>query len=218
MGSLVVAGAVAAVALWQANTPQPQGSHSTTSSGVNLRPQASSSAIKVLSVSELTQNGNHPTDNLGELGNLIDGNPTTFWEGDVYDSPNFGGSGGFGLAMDLGSRHSVHELVVTTSMQGWSAETFTSDTNAQVLSGWGTPTATSLSHRRERHLLARRPEGGLGAVVDDGPGPHTASSNRRAHRSLERALSSGFGLADLYQTKPVPTRSRRLRCPHGARK
>ena len=142
VGSLVVAGAVAAVALWQANTPQAQGSHSTTSSGVNLRPQASSSAIKVLSVSELTQNGNHPTDNLGELGNLIDGNPTTFWEGDVYDSPNFGGSGGFGLAMDLGSRHSVHELVVTTGMQGWSAETFTSNANAQVLSGWGTPTAT----------------------------------------------------------------------------
>ena len=171
VGSLVIAGAVAAVALWQANTPQPQGSHSTTSSGVNLRPQASSSAIKVLSVSELTQNGNHPTDNLGELGNLIDGNPTTFWEGDVYDSPNFGGSGGFGLAMDLGSRHSVHELVVTTSMQGWSAETFTSDTNAQVLSGWGTPTATrSLIDGNATFSLGDRRAGWVLLWMTD-PGP-----------------------------------------------
>jgi eukaryotic-like serine/threonine-protein kinase len=142
VAALVIAGAGAAAALWQANSPQPQRSRTTTSAGANITPQVSSSAIKILSVKELTQNGNHPTDNLGELGNLIDGNPTTFWEGDVYDSPNFGGSGGFGLAMDLGSRHSVHELVVTTTMQGWSAETFTSDTNAPVLSGWGTPTAT----------------------------------------------------------------------------
>jgi hypothetical protein len=171
VGSLVIASAVAAVALWQANTPQPQGSQSTTRSGVNLRPQVSSSAIKVLSVSELTQNGNHPTDNLGELGNLIDGNPTTFWEGDVYDSPNFGGSGGFGLAMDLGSRHSVHELVVTTSMQGWSAETFTSDSNAQVLSGWGTPTAThSLIDGNATFSLGDRRAGWVLLWMTD-PGP-----------------------------------------------
>ena len=93
-------------------------------------------------MSELTQNGNHPTDNVGQLGNLIDGNRATSWEGDVYASPNFGGSGGFGLVLKLGSRHAVHELVVTTSMQGWSAETFTSNVDAPTIGGWGTATAT----------------------------------------------------------------------------
>ena len=140
VGSLLVAGLLAAVALWRANTPASSGP-GTTSSVPSTGLSTSSSPIKVLSVHELTQNGNHPTDNVGELGNLIDGNPTTSWQGDVYDSPNFGGSGGFGLALGLGSHHIVHELVVTTSMQGWSAEAFTSNTDAPVLRGWGTATA-----------------------------------------------------------------------------
>ena len=142
VSSLLVAGLLVAVALWRVNNPPARGPQTTSSSGPNSGHPVSSPSINVLSVSELTQNGNHPTDNLAELGNLIDGNPATSWEGDVYDSPNFGGSGGFGLALDLGSRHVVHELVVTTTMQGWSAEAFTADANAPVLSGWGTATAS----------------------------------------------------------------------------
>jgi eukaryotic-like serine/threonine-protein kinase len=141
VGSLLVAGLLAAVALWRANTPTAPGPETTSSSVPPSGYPTSSSPVKVLSVRELTQNGNHPTDNVGELDNLIDGNPTTSWQGDVYDSPNFGGSGGFGLALSLGSRRVVHELVVTTAMQGWSAEAFTANTDAPALSGWGTATA-----------------------------------------------------------------------------
>lgn len=141
VGSLVVAGALASLALWRAHNPGVEASQSTSTSQLNLHPN-SYSPLTVLSVSELTQNGNHPTDNVGQLGNLIDGNRATSWEGDVYASPNFGGSGGFGLVLKLGSRHAVHELVVTTSMQGWSAETFTSNVDAPTIGGWGTATAT----------------------------------------------------------------------------
>ena len=142
MATLLVAGVAAAVGLWRAETPPAQSSQRTSNSATTTGHPDSSSPVKVLSVSELTQNGNHPTDNVSQLGSLIDGNSATAWEGDVYQSANFGGSGGFGLALDLGSRHTVHELVVSTSMQGWSAEAFTSDSNAPVLSGWGTPTAS----------------------------------------------------------------------------
>jgi eukaryotic-like serine/threonine-protein kinase len=141
LGTLLVAGLLAAVALWRNDTPEAQKPPSTPSSGTNPPHLNSYSSIKILTVSELTQNGNHPDDNLAQLGNLIDGNPATSWEGDVYDSPNFGGSGGFGLVLKLGSRHRLHDLVVTTSMQGWSAETFTSDVDAPTVSGWGTATA-----------------------------------------------------------------------------
>jgi eukaryotic-like serine/threonine-protein kinase len=139
---LLVAGVAAAVGLWRAETPTAQSSARTSNSASTTGHTDSSSPIKVVSVSELTQNGNHPTDNLGQLGNLVDGSTATAWEGDVYDSANFGGSGGFGLALDLGSRHTVHELEVTTSMQGWSAEAYVADSNAPALSGWGTPTAS----------------------------------------------------------------------------
>jgi serine/threonine protein kinase len=142
VATLLVAGVAAAVGLWRAETPPAQSSQRTSNSATTTGHPDSSSPIKVLSVSELTQNGNHPTDNVSQLGSLIDGNSATAWEGDVYQSANFGGSGGFGLALDLGSRHTVHELVVSTSMQGWSAEAFTSDSNAPLLSGWGTPTAS----------------------------------------------------------------------------
>jgi hypothetical protein len=91
-------------------------------------------------VHELTQDGNEPDDDLGQLGNLIDGNPSTSWDSDVYQGPQFGRSGGFGLALQLSAAHVLHELVVTTPMQHWTAEVFTADRDAPALSGWGTPT------------------------------------------------------------------------------
>jgi hypothetical protein len=171
VGSLLVAGLLAAVALWRANTPTAPGPDTTSSSSPSSGTSASSSPIKVLSVRELTQNGNHPTDNVGQLGNLIDGDPATAWAGDVYDSPNFGGSGGFGLALDLGSRHVVHDLVVTTTMQGWSAQAFTADTNAPVLSGWGTATAvrSPIYGSATFSLAGRRASWVLLWMTDPGP-------------------------------------------------
>ena len=141
VGGLLVAGVVAAVALWRAQPPAPRGTGQSASSQTNASLRNDNTQIRVLSVSELTQDGNVPNDNLNELHNLIDGNPSTSWESAVYNGPNFGGYGGFGLVMKLGSQHTLHDLVVTTSMQGWSAETFTSNSDASALSGWGAATA-----------------------------------------------------------------------------
>jgi hypothetical protein len=141
VGVLLIAGAAVAVALWRSQPPTSQGSGQTSSSQTNGPLSNTTGSIRVVSVTELTQDGNLPNDNLSELPNLTDGNLTTFWESALYNGPNFGGYGGFGLVMKLGSERTLHDLVVSTSMQGWSAETFASNTDASAVSGWGTPTA-----------------------------------------------------------------------------
>ncbi|HYA44839.1 MAG TPA: hypothetical protein VED59_04470, partial [Acidimicrobiales bacterium] len=78
--------------------------------------------------------------NVSELPYLFDGSPKTSWMSDVYFGPRFGGSGGFGLAIELGAPHIVHRLSVATSMQDWSADTFVANSYAGRLSGWGGPT------------------------------------------------------------------------------
>jgi serine/threonine protein kinase len=171
VGSLLAAGALAALALWRAESPSGPASGSTSSSQLNLAHPNSYSPLSVVAVSELAQNGNHANDNVGQLGNVIDGNPATSWEGDVYDSRNFGGSGGFGLVLKLGSRHALHELVVTTAMQGWSAETFTSNVDAPTLSGWGTATSTrSPIYGNATFSLADKPASWVLLWMTD-PGP-----------------------------------------------
>ena len=95
--------------------------------------------LSVVSVRELTQDGNEPNDNLGELPNVIGNNPGKYWQSDIYKSAEFGGSGGFGIVLQLNGRHVLHQLSVSTPMQGWSAEVFTSGSGSSTLSGWGRP-------------------------------------------------------------------------------
>jgi hypothetical protein len=94
----------------------------------------------VVAVHELTQGGNTPNDDLSGLDNVIGDNPAAFWYSDRYTRADFGGYGGLGLVLKLSGVHTLHELVVTTPMQGWSAETFVSGSDAPELSGWGQPT------------------------------------------------------------------------------
>lgn len=145
VGVLVVAGALAGLELWRTSSPTKHHESNQGQTSSSQRTEAlvnSSTTVKILSVTELTQRGDLPNDNLALLPNLIDGNLATSWRGAVYDGPNFGGYDGFGLVMNLGSPHILHDLVVTSSMQGWSAQTFTSDTSAPTIGGWGTATAS----------------------------------------------------------------------------
>lgn len=58
-----------------------------------------------------------------------------------YQGAEFGGSGGFGLALQLAGTHVVHDLAVTSPMQGWTAEAFVGDSFSTTLAGWGTATS-----------------------------------------------------------------------------
>ena len=132
---------------------------------------AAAGTIPVLSVSELTQNGNKPNDNVNQLHNVIDGKPGTEWRGDVYLGPHFGGSGGFGLVARLGRARTLHQLVVTTPMTDWSAKVFVSEAYAPKLSGWGKATdgGTGLNGDATFSLGGRRGGWVLFWMTDPGP-------------------------------------------------
>ena len=205
VGSLLAAGALAALALWRADSPAGPTSRSTSSSQLNLAHPNSYSPLTVVAVSELAQNGNHANDNVSQLGNVIDGNPATSWEGDVYDSPNFGGSGGFGLVLKLGSRHALHELVVTTAMQGWSAETFTSNVDAPTLSGWGTATSTrSPINGNATFSLADKPASWVLLWMTNPAPPVKPRSKSSPSVSYSGAYGSYVSVVLLWLAKPVP--------------
>jgi serine/threonine protein kinase len=98
---------------------------------------SSTSALTVVSVHELTQDGNEPNDNVRELPNVIGNTTSAYWESDIYKSAEFGGSGGFGLVLQLDGLHVLRQVTVSTPMQGWTAEVFASSSDAGALSGWG---------------------------------------------------------------------------------
>ena len=102
---------------------------------------------------------------------MIGNNPAKYWESDIYKRPEFGGSGGFGLVLQLDGPHVLHQLAVSTPMDGWSAEVFTANSAAGTLSGWG----RSLSHQASINGDAVFSLGGQKAswvlfwIIDPGP-------------------------------------------------
>jgi hypothetical protein len=94
--------------------------------------------LGILEVKEVVTGGNQPNDNLSELPNLTSANPKTYWQSLIYKYANFGGYGGFGLAVHLDGSHVLHDLVVKTPMRGWSAQVFVASHFANW-GGWGKP-------------------------------------------------------------------------------
>jgi serine/threonine-protein kinase len=136
VAGLTVAGALVHVPGTAPGTSQPGGGGG---GGGAPSDQGSFPPIAVVSVRELTQDGNVPNDNLSELPNVIGNNPSKYWASDIYKSADFGGSGGFGLVLQLDGPHVLHRLVVSTPMDGWSAEVFTAGSDSGTLGGWGQP-------------------------------------------------------------------------------
>jgi eukaryotic-like serine/threonine-protein kinase len=172
VATLLVAGGLTVAALLRTNGPPAPASSGSDRSGTTLSPQAGNyPQLSILSVHELTQNGNLPNDNLNELSNVVDGNSATSWDSSVYLSPRFGGYGGFGLVLQLSDPRVLHELVVDTTMQDWSAQTFTGDAFAQTVSGWGRPTETlsGLSGNAAFSLGNRKASWVLFWMTDPGP-------------------------------------------------
>jgi len=174
VGSLLVVGLLVAGALVSTRGPSQPGSSggaSTASKGTGAVSAGAHSALQVIGVHELTQDGNQPNDDLGQLRNLIDGNPSTSWESDVYKRPEFGGSGGFGLALRLGAAQALHELVATSPMKDWKGEVFTADRNAPDLAGWGRPVdeRSGISGNATFSLAGRTASWVLFWIIDPGP-------------------------------------------------
>ncbi len=83
----------------------------------------------------------------GENGDLagfaVDGDDSTGWSTENYNSRRFGGlKEGVGIYVDLGESHDLDELRILSPDSGWSASVHVSDTTHDSIAGWGDPVGT----------------------------------------------------------------------------
>ncbi len=75
-----------------------------------------------------------------DLGNLVDGDPSTTWSTEQYSTRNFGGlKPGVGVILQLDGPHKLKQLTVTSPSTGWSAEVVVADSAKPSRDAWGAP-------------------------------------------------------------------------------
>ncbi len=132
---LVVAGGIIAAVLL---TRTLAASGSAVSSGA-----PSSGPLPLVSAKVFVLAG-HPADNAAEAVNVIDNNPGTVWTTDFYANSHFGNLyPGIGIAVKLSGVHTLHTMVVTAPVGGWTAESYVASrfpAGASSVGAWGAPT------------------------------------------------------------------------------
>ncbi|HMC51641.1 MAG TPA: protein kinase [Acidimicrobiales bacterium] len=75
-----------------------------------------------------------------DLPKLTDGDPSTVWTTEHYDTRRFGGiKPGVGVVLRLDGPHKLRRLTIRAPTHGWSVQVFLASAPAPVLSGWGQP-------------------------------------------------------------------------------
>jgi serine/threonine-protein kinase len=97
---------------------------------------------QVIGVSDFDPEGDG-SENPGLAGSATDGNASTTWRTETYDSADFGGldKSGVGLVLTLASAADVSSVVVDTEEEGWAGQIYVADAPADTLAGWGDPVA-----------------------------------------------------------------------------
>ena len=81
-----------------------------------------------------------------ELPFLLDGDVSSVWRTENYNSNRFGGlKPGVGVVLQLNAAHKLNELKVTSPSNGWAAEVLVADSVPTTRAGWGQPVATKRS-------------------------------------------------------------------------
>jgi hypothetical protein len=109
-------------------------------------------------------------------GRATDGNPSTAWTTETYDSQDFGGlKDGVGLMLDAGSAVKLAHLTVTTPPPGFTAEIqssdsstggFTADSSSQTVSGTTTLTLNGSTARYYVVWITQLPPGGRAEISE----------------------------------------------------
>jgi eukaryotic-like serine/threonine-protein kinase len=109
-------------------------------------------------------------------GRATDGNPSTAWTTETYDSQDFGGlKDGVGLMLDAGSAVKLAHLTVTTPPPGFTAEIqssdsstggFTADSSSQTVSGTTTFTLNGSTARYYVVWITQLPPGGRAEISE----------------------------------------------------
>jgi serine/threonine-protein kinase len=85
--------------------------------------------------------GEHPEE--AEAGYVFDGDASTSWSSERYNSPDWGGLGkpGVGIILELESAADLRALEFDTPESGWQAEVYVADEVHTGLEEWGDPVA-----------------------------------------------------------------------------
>jgi hypothetical protein len=95
------------------------------------------------------------SENPESLHLALDGNPTTAWETENYDTPDLGGiKKGVGVYLDTGRPVVARGLRITTPKAGWKFELYVAPSGPPaVLAGWQPAGAGEMSRTREAFRL-----------------------------------------------------------------
>lgn len=78
-----------------------------------------------------------------ELPFLVDGDASSVWRTENYNSNRFGGlKPGVGVVLQLDAAHQLKQLKVTSPSSGWAAEVLVADSVQPTRAAWGAPVAT----------------------------------------------------------------------------
>lgn len=99
--------------------------------------------LKLVSAHDFDPQGDNRSENPGQVRFAFDGDPTTAWSTEHYNTPDFGRTKpGVGIWFDLGSSRTVRSVEVDSPDTGWSTAAYVADNPADALAGWGKPRAT----------------------------------------------------------------------------
>ena len=92
------------------------------------RPPAGDGGLAIASVDDFDPSSDDQAENPDMVGNLLDGDPGTFWRTQCYRSASLEGfKPGVGFILDLGTQETLGELVLGTTTPGWSGEVHVAD-------------------------------------------------------------------------------------------
>lgn len=81
-------------------------------------------------------------ENPGQVAGAVDGDPSTAWTTDRYNSRRFGNlKPGLGLVLTLPGARVMHSMEIDTAEGGWTAQIYGASSAAASLPGWGEPIA-----------------------------------------------------------------------------
>jgi serine/threonine-protein kinase len=152
------------------------GKHPSSSGGGGGGGTASSGApVSLVGVTSYDPQGNGD-EHSSTAPAATDGNPSTSWYTETYNTPNFGGlKDGVGLVLDAGSPVAVKSLTVTTPTPGFQASVmtgdaqggpFTSDSATQTVDGTTTFDLSGSSARFYVLWITQLPPGGKAEVSE----------------------------------------------------
>jgi tRNA A-37 threonylcarbamoyl transferase component Bud32 len=124
-------------------------------------PAAAGGPIKLVSAKDFDPQGDNRSENPGQVRFAFDGDPTTAWSTEHYNTVDFGrAKAGAGIWFDLGSSHTVRSVEVDSPDTGWSAAVYVADNPAATLAGWGKPRATGSDLGTHARLTLSSPASG----------------------------------------------------------